>query len=260
MNVSGRLFSRPMIAAANADRISRVSVCTSRVASSSARKMPATAAIDEPSAHENIETRPGLMPLRPASSRLSTTARIATPRRVRESRILSPSARPSPTTMVMKRDHGMSVSPIWKPLVPKKRLMWRVSCGSQIRPARPMRASMRPIGGDDLRDQRRVGDRPHEHALDDRAHERRGDEHGEQQGDEGLDAPVDLELPEHVGEEHADRALGEVEDARRRVGDDEAGGGDRVHRAVGDADDQPEQDRVERDRAAGPRLHARRTP
>ena len=47
--------------------------------------------------------------------------------------------------MVMNRDHGMSVSPIWKPLVPKKRLMWRVSCGSQIRPARPMRASMRPI-------------------------------------------------------------------------------------------------------------------
>ena len=94
MNVSGRLLSRPMIAAANAERISNVSVCTSRVASSSARKMPATAAIDEPSAHENIETRPGLMPLSPASSRLSTTARIATPRRVRESRIFNPSARP----------------------------------------------------------------------------------------------------------------------------------------------------------------------
>ena len=42
-----------------------MSVWTSRVASSSARKMPATAAIDEPSAHENIDTRPGLMPLRP---------------------------------------------------------------------------------------------------------------------------------------------------------------------------------------------------
>ena len=77
--------------------------------------------------------------------------------------------------------------------------------------------------------------------------------------DEGLDAPVDLELPEHVGEEHADRALGEVEDARRRVGDDEAGGGDRVHRAVGDPDDQPERDRVQRDRVAGPRGPARPT-
>ena len=76
MKVSGRLLSRPMIAAANAERISSVRVWTSRVASSSARKMPAIAAIEEPSAHENIETRPGWMPLRPASSRLSTTARI----------------------------------------------------------------------------------------------------------------------------------------------------------------------------------------
>ena len=84
------------------------------------------------------------MPLRPASSRLSTTARMATPRRVRESTILSPTASPSPTTMVMNRDHGISVSPMWKPLVPKNRSMWRVSCGSQISPARPMRASMRP--------------------------------------------------------------------------------------------------------------------
>ena len=121
--VIGRLFSRPMIAAANAARINSVSVCTSRVASSSAKKMPAIAAIDEPSAHENIDTRPGLMPLRPASSRLSTTARMATPRRVRDNTILRPSASPSPTTMVMNRDHGISVSPIWKPLVPKNRLM-----------------------------------------------------------------------------------------------------------------------------------------
>ena len=144
-NVRGRLLSRPMIAAANAARISRVSVCTSRVASSSARKMPATAAIDDPSAHENIETRPGLIPLRPASSRLSTTARMATPRRVRDSSTLSPSARPRPTTIVMKRDHGISVSPIWKPDVPKKRSMCRVSCGSQISPASPMSANIRPM-------------------------------------------------------------------------------------------------------------------
>ena len=47
--------------------------------------------------------------------------------------------------MVMKRDHGMRVSPMLKPLVPKNRLMWRVSWGSQIRPARPMSASMRPM-------------------------------------------------------------------------------------------------------------------
>ena len=47
--------------------------------------------------------------------------------------------------MVMKRDHGMSVSPMLKPLVPKKRLMWRVSCGSQSNPARPISANIRPM-------------------------------------------------------------------------------------------------------------------
>ena len=134
-----------MMAAANAARMSRVRVCTSRVASSSARKMPATAAIADPSAHENMETRPGRTPFRPASSRLSTTARMATPRRVRDSRTLSPSASPSPTTIVMKRDHGIRVSPSWNPEVPKNRSMCRVSCGSQMSPARPMSMSMRPI-------------------------------------------------------------------------------------------------------------------
>ena len=66
-NVNGRFFSRPMMAAANASMMSRVRVCTSSDASSSARKMPAMAARPEPSAHENIETRPGLTPFRPAS-------------------------------------------------------------------------------------------------------------------------------------------------------------------------------------------------
>ena len=41
-----------MIAAANASTMSSVSVSTLRVLSSSARKMPAIAAIDEPSAHD----------------------------------------------------------------------------------------------------------------------------------------------------------------------------------------------------------------
>ena len=74
--------------------------------------------------------------------------------------------------------------------------------------------------------------RAHQHAFDDRAHERRGDEHREHERDERLDPPVDLQLPEDEGQEHADRALREVEDARRRVGDDESGGGDRVDGAV----------------------------
>ena len=54
------------------------------VLSSSARKIPAIAAIDVPSIHENVETRArDARRSAPASSRLSTTARIATPSRVR---------------------------------------------------------------------------------------------------------------------------------------------------------------------------------
>ena len=60
--------------------------------------------------------------------------------------------------MVMKRDHGMSVSPIWKPLVPKKRLMWRglLRVPDQAREAH--QGEHETDGRDDLRDQRRVGD------------------------------------------------------------------------------------------------------
>ena len=134
-----------MIAAANASMMSRVRVCTSSDASSSARKIPAMAAIPDPSAHENIDTRPGFTPFRPASSRLSTTARIATPRRVRDRRNFNPTARSRPVTMVMKRDQGMSVWPIMNPSVPKNRSIRRGVCGSQKMAARPMRASMRPI-------------------------------------------------------------------------------------------------------------------
>ena len=72
-----------MIAAANASTMKRVSVSTLRLLSSSARKMPATADIDVPSAHANCDVRPGRAPLSAARPRLSTTARIETPRRLR---------------------------------------------------------------------------------------------------------------------------------------------------------------------------------
>ena len=160
---------------------------------------------------------------------------MATPRRVRDNTILRPSASPSPTTMVMNRDHGISVSPIWKPLVPKNRSMWRVSCGSQISPASPMSASMSPTvvticatsGASDMA--RLMSTRSMIAPIQRRSHE-----HREHERDEGLDAPIDLELPEHVRQEHADRALREVEDARGRVGDDQPRRRHRVHRAVGD--------------------------
>ena len=73
-------------------------------------------------------------------------------------------------------------------------------------------------------------------------------------GDERLHAVVDLQLPVDEGAEHPHRALREVEDARRRVGDDQTHREDRVDRPDRDPDDEGEQDRVPRDRPAGPRL------
>ena len=81
-NVHGRLRRRPMIAAANVSTMKSVSVST-RSPTFGARRIPAMAAIIEPNAHASAETRPGRTPLSPASSRLSTTARIATPVRLR---------------------------------------------------------------------------------------------------------------------------------------------------------------------------------
>ncbi len=81
-NVHGRLRSRPMIAAANASTMKSVNTST-RNPTLGASRMPAIAAIDEPRAHANDDTRPGRTPCNAASSRLSTTARIATPVRLR---------------------------------------------------------------------------------------------------------------------------------------------------------------------------------
>ncbi len=72
-----------MIAAAKALTMNRVRVSTLRLVSSSARKMPASAAMAVPSPHATAAVRPGRAPLRAARSRWSTTARIAIPSRVR---------------------------------------------------------------------------------------------------------------------------------------------------------------------------------
>ncbi len=82
MYVSGRLRRRPTMAAANALMISSVSASTWRPSSDTSR-MPETAAIAEPIAHASIEAASGRAPWRPARLRLSTTARIVTPMRVR---------------------------------------------------------------------------------------------------------------------------------------------------------------------------------
>ena len=50
-----------------------------------------------------------------------------------------------PAAMVMNRYHGMNVSPMWNPVVPKNVPMLRVVFGFQMIAARPMRASITPI-------------------------------------------------------------------------------------------------------------------
>ena len=107
---------------------------------------------------------------------------------------------------------------------------------------------------DDLRHQWRGREAPHEDTFDERAQEWRCNEHGQQQGDERLDARVDLQLPVDEREQHPHRALREVEDPRCRVGDDESCGRDRVDRSERDADDDEEEERIAGDRSPRPRL------
>ena len=81
-NAQGRLLSWAMAAAANAMTMSRVRFSTTMPVSG-AMRMPATPAVMQPRAQEAPLMTFGLVPLSPASVRLSTTARIATPVRER---------------------------------------------------------------------------------------------------------------------------------------------------------------------------------
>ncbi len=92
-----------MMAAANASTMNSVSVEGSSALSSSARKMPASAAIDEPSAHAVMVAEAGRAPLRTVRSRLSTTARMVTPSRVWYSRNRSSSPTAMPVAIVTTR-------------------------------------------------------------------------------------------------------------------------------------------------------------
>src|SRR5262249_17239243 len=58
-----------------------------------------------------------------------------------------PSASPGPTTVGVKGDQGLSVSPVLDPPVPEKPLVCRVFCGAPNRPARPLSLHQRPMVG-----------------------------------------------------------------------------------------------------------------
>ena len=73
--------------------------------------------------------------------------------------------------------------------MPKNVGIWRVRLfGSQMPTARPIRNEHETDGHHELRDQGRAGEAPHQDSLDQRAEERRGDEHGDRERDERLDA------------------------------------------------------------------------
>jgi hypothetical protein len=72
---------------------------------SGASRMPASAASEQPSPHEKLETISERAPIRLASPRLSTTARIETPSRVRNSRMRNPIASAIASTTVSVLAH-----------------------------------------------------------------------------------------------------------------------------------------------------------
>ena len=78
----GRLLSRAMAAAAAATMMMRVRFSTTMPVSG-AMRMPARPAVMAPSAQADTLITEGRAPVRPARSRLSTTARIEMPSRVR---------------------------------------------------------------------------------------------------------------------------------------------------------------------------------
>src|SRR5207245_5217643 len=93
-------------AAAYADTTRRLSVFTSRLRPGAIR-IAARPASDEPMAHEAAVTRLGLSPFTAHSSRLSTTARIATPSRVRLNSARNPRATATAARIVVVWSHVM---------------------------------------------------------------------------------------------------------------------------------------------------------
>ena len=107
--------------------------------------MPETAAIDDPIAHASIDAASGRAPWRPARLRLSTTARIVTPMRVRYRRRRRNTAIATAVTIVMNRCQSTNVLPMSNPSLPKKKSIERDSdVGFHRVTARPMRKNITP--------------------------------------------------------------------------------------------------------------------
>ena len=249
--VAGRLCIRPTTAAAYAETTSRLSVLTSRLRPG-AMRMAASPASIEPRAQEAAVTRFGLRPFTAHSSGLSTTARIATPSRVRLNRRRRPKATATAASTVVTWSQVMT-----RPLIVKLRSPHRPGEGAQLDPPdgqrQPLEREEERQGDDQLGGHGRALEQaPHDEDVEQHADQRRAHAEGGEQREGRRPPPVDPQLPVHEGEEHAHCTVGEVEHARGDVGDDEPRRGDRVDRGDGDAQHQVREERLQAHRAHPP--------
>ncbi len=180
--------------------------------------------------------RAGRAPVRLASRRWSTTARIATPVRVPKSRSRKPTATATAVPMAMISCQLTNTGPRSTPSGAKKPSTLRPS-GGQMLKARPISTSVRPMVTTRLDTSDAAAEVTGQSALDEHAEQRRDDHQYRDEGYRRRPAPVEAELPVDEGHQHADGPVGEVEHAGGRVGDNEPAGRDRVDGAGDDAHD-----------------------
>ena len=255
--VSGRLRSRPTAAAANAGMISRASGPLVDMPASGASRIPASAASEQPRAHEKLETSSARAPVRLA--RLAVVDDGAHRRRrgaMRKSRRRSPMASATASARVKARAHVITTPAMWKPPLPKSGGSVWLRFWSQIMLARPMNANIRPDRHHELHDQLLALQVAHDRPVEPDADQRRDHEHGERHRDELRHPVVDRQLPVDVREEHPDRALREVEDPGRGVHDDESGRRHGVDAGQRQREDEQVDERRRRDRSVCPRRPA----
>ena len=141
--VRGRLRSRPIAAAARAMMMMSLRFCGLN-STSGAMRIPARAASPLPRAHAVDDSRLARAPLSSVRSRLSTTARIATPVRVRNMKTRSASAMAMAATITMKRCHRIFAGPMSNPPDPKKWSTERASVAGQNFPTSTRKNTIKP--------------------------------------------------------------------------------------------------------------------
>ena len=130
----GRFLSAPNAAAAKAMMTTLLRVAGSSP-NSGAMRIPPKAPNMDPSAHEVDDTRLGRAPLRAANSRLSTTALMAVPIRIRRNRYRMEIAMAMATTNTISRCQGSRDGPRSTPFsIPKRNGTRRAVSASQITP------------------------------------------------------------------------------------------------------------------------------